>query len=246
MVLPQMDILAISYSFGSINLLLIDMVAIVFFVALWVGYSYYAAAQYHRTPNLMRIMDQMRIRWMRQTLKRESRIVDGTLVGNLLRSISFFANTSIFILFGLLTVIGYRESAVKMLQTVPFAVNTTEFMWEVKVFTLAIIFIHAFFKFTWSLRQYNYCCILVGAAPMPNERPETHDDYATKAGNLIANAGRHFNMGLRAYYFGLAAISWFLHPVLFMALTALVVYVLHRREFRSHAVNNMAGLGDGY
>jgi len=239
------DILGVSYSFGGANLLLIDVLALIFFVALWVGYTFYAEAQYNRTPNLMRIMDQMRVRWMRQILKRDNRIVDGSLVGNLLRSISFFANTSIFILIGLVTVIGYRESAIKMIETIPFAVNTTHFMWEVKIFNLAVIFIYAFFKFTWSLRQYNYCCILVGAAPMPSEKPETHEDFALKAGNLIANAGRHFNMGLRAYYFGLAATSWFLHPVLFMALSTLVVHVLYRREFRSHAVNNMADLGDG-
>lgn len=240
------DLLGLSYNLGGANLLLIDVLALVFFVGAWMGYTYYAEAQYNRSDNLMRIMDQMRVRWMRQILKRESRIVDGTLVGNLLRSISFFANTSIFILIGLLTVLDHRESAIETIKSIPFALHTTQFMWELKVFNLAIIFIYAFFKFTWSLRQYNYCCILVGAAPLPNERPEMHDNFARKAGNLIANAGRHFNMGLRAYYFGLAAMSWFVHPLLFMALTTLIIYILYRREFRSNAVNNLAELVDGY
>ncbi len=235
-----------TYQFGNATIMLVDVVALVWFVALWTGYSYYAEAQYNRAPNLMHIMDQLRIQWMRQVLKRESRIVDGTLVGNLLRSISFFANTSIFILIGLLTVLGYSHSAVKMLAEIPFAAPSTSFMWEVKVFNLGIIFIYAFFKFTWSLRQYNYCCILVGAAPMPDESPHLHENYAVKSGHVIANAGRHFNMGLRAFYFGLAAISWFLHPLLFMALTALVVMIIHRREFRSHTVNSLSGLSDGY
>lgn len=243
---PQTDLLSATVSLGHANLLLIDVLALVYFIAMWGGYVYYAEAQYSRTDNLMRIMDKMRVRWMRQILRRENRIVDGSLVGNLLRSISFFANTSIFILIGLVTVIGYRESAIEVIKTIPYALHTSQFMWELKVFNLAVIFIYAFFKFTWSLRQYNYCCILIGAAPMPKENPETHDDYARKAGNLIANAGRHFNMGLRAYYFGLAAISWFLHPMIFMMITTFIVYILYRREFRSHTVNSLSDINDGF
>ena len=229
---------------AGINFLLIDVLAFVFFVTLWVGYAYYASANYKRTHNLMHAMDHMRIQWIRQILKRESRIVDGTLVGNLLRSISFFANTSIFILIGLVTVMGYRESAVDMISEIPFAIKSSHFMWELKIFNLAFIFIYAFFKLTWSIRQYNYCCILIGAAPMPDENIEIHEEYAVRTGNLIANAGRHFNMGLRAYYFGLAAITWFIHPFIFMCATALVIYITYRREFRSHTVMNLTGLVD--
>ncbi len=31
---------------------------------------------------------------------------------------------------------------------------------------------------------------------------------------IVAFANRNFNSGLRAYYFGVAALSWFLHPAL--------------------------------
>ena len=41
----------------------------------------------------------------------------------------------------------------------------------------------------------------------------------------------HFNNGLRAYYFGLAAVTWFLHPYAVFAATVWVVLVLYRREF---------------
>ena len=43
-------------------------------------------------------------------------------------------------------------------------------------------------------------------------------------------------MALRAYYFGLAALAWFVHPYCFMAATAWVVLVTYRREYRSHAL----------
>lgn len=226
------------------SVFLLDIVALVFFIATWMGYSKFAEQQYDKVPNLMYIMDQMRLRWMQKILTRHNRIADASLIGNLLRSISFFANTSIFILIGLITVLGYSESAIDMINAIPFAVTASIFAWEMKIFTLIIIFIYAFFKFTWSLRQYNYCCILAGAAPMPDETPEEHEAYANRAGRVIMNAGKHFNMGMRAYYFGLAAISWFLHPVLFMAVTALVIAITYRREFRSHTMIDLAKLSN--
>jgi uncharacterized membrane protein len=50
---------------------------------------------------------------------------------------------------------------------------------------------------------------------------------------IVSFANRNFNQGLRAYYFGVAALTWFLHPALMIAMTLAVLYVLHEREFRS-------------
>ena len=47
---------------------------------------------------------------------------------------------------------------------------------------------------------------------------------------------RDFNRGLRAYFFALAALAWFVHPLLFMVANVYVLYVLHRREFRSKSL----------
>jgi uncharacterized membrane protein len=41
------------------------------------------------------------------------------------------------------------------------------------------------------------------------------------------------NRGLRAYYFGLALLAWFIGPI-YLAISAVwVVAVLYRRDFRS-------------
>src|SRR3954449_1737799 len=44
---------------------------------------------------------------------------------------------------------------------------------------------------------------------------------------------------MRTYYFGLAALSWFVHPYLLMALTVAVVLVVYRREFRSRTLETI-------
>ena len=235
-------LLETTVSLYHIQFYVLDLIAISWFVASWFGYGYYANHRYRNCANLVSIMEEMRIEWMRAMLRRDNRIVDSTLIGNLLRSISFFASTSIFILLGLVTLLGYQQEGLEMINNLPFSLPTSPLMWDVKIFTLAFMFIYAFFKYTWSLRLYNYACIFVGAAPASNEKKAQHDEIAKRGGRLIANAGRHFNMGLRAYYFGLAALAWFMHPLIFIVVTTLVVHEVYRREFRSHAVNSLAGL----
>jgi len=228
--------------FYGMEFRVLDLLALVWFAVAWFGYARYSDAQYGSRVNLMHTMDMMRMRWMEEMVRRDNRMMDATLIGNLLRSISFFASTTILILLGLVTVLGARAQGEKLISAVPFAEGMNAFMWEIKILTLSLLFVYAFFKLTWSLRQYNYACILVGAAPMPNENNHEHLEYARRLGRLVSNAGRHFNMGLRAYYYGLAAVSWFVNSWLFIGLTTLIVYVVFRREFRSHAVNRIAGL----
>jgi uncharacterized membrane protein len=223
----------------------LDVFALLFYMAAWFGYAAYAQWQYPRTPNLISITGKMRVQWMRQMLARENRMVDASLMGNLLRSITFFASTSTFILVGLISMMGYKDKAEGIIQTIPFAIPTTGFMWEFKVFMMIFIFVYSFFKYTWSVRLYNYANMYVGAAPLSRDyrgREEEFERYAQRGGLLIANAGRHFNMGLRAYYYGLAVLSWFIHPLVFILLTAWVVYEVHRREFRSETVNGLADI----
>jgi len=53
----------------------------------------------------------------------------------------------------------------------------------------------------------------------------------------------HFNLGLRAYYFSLALLAWFLDPIVFIFSSTWVVAVLYRREFKSRTLDALlAGL----
>ena len=219
---------------------LIDLIAPLWFLFCWAGYSLFADIMSKRRTSLLVIINEYRLQWMRQMLKRDNRMVDATLIGNLLRSISFFASTTIFIALGLFTMLKYRDEASQIITSIPYSAQTTPVLWEIKIFLLIVIFIYTFFKYTWSLRQYNYACVIVGAAPhISVAGTEEGELYARNCAKLIGNAAKHFNMGLRAYYFGLAAIAWFLSGWAFMGTSALVVWVLYRREFRSQALHYM-------
>jgi uncharacterized membrane protein len=105
---------------------------------------------------------------------------------------------------------------------------------------MMLIFVHGFFKFAWSMRQFNYCALIVGAAP--NTLDPVEEDFAyARGGALVASlAAKHFNHGMRAYYFGMATLSWFLHPLALLPSALFVVLVLYRREFRSRTLHALS------
>ena len=46
----------------------------------------------------------------------------------------------------------------------------------------------------------------------------------------------NYNNGLRAFYFSMAALSWFVSEWVFMGTAALITAVLYSREFRSSSL----------
>ena len=213
--------------------------ALFFFIVCWVGYARYTEHSSNSQNNLLAVTNRYRLQWMREMMRRDNRSVDAIISGNPQRSIAFFANTTIFLVLGLITMLGYHDRANAILETIPFSKPANNFVWEIKITMLIVMFIYAFFKCTWSMRQYNYAAIFIAAAPPHNERIGEHESIAQRGSFLVGNAAKHFNDGLRAYYFGLAALGWFIHPTLFMAATALVVYILYRREYRSATLHNL-------
>ncbi|MCB4823688.1 DUF599 domain-containing protein [Roseicella aerolata] len=215
------------------SLSILDWIALLVFAGCWLGYSYTV----DKVPSFIRrsviaAMDEHRRRWLRTTVTRDNRIMDTQIIGNLMNSTGFLANTAIFILGGLVAMMGSPELGARVFGALPFATTSDPAAWEMKVALLLLIFVRAFFELTWALRQFNYCSIVIGGLSHDADDPnrETHAEMAAKVAN---RAARHFNTGLRAYYFGLAALAWILHPLALVIATAFVVQELYRREFRS-------------
>jgi uncharacterized membrane protein len=135
---------------------------------------------------------------------------------------------------------GYAEKAATVVAELPFGQQVSLRLWELKIVVLLLIFVYAFFKFSWSLRQFGFCSILVGAARKPPADASEYTVDIDRIAVILSFANRNFNQGLRGYYFGVAALSWFLHPGLMIAVTLGVVYVLHQREFRSRTLEVLA------
>jgi uncharacterized membrane protein len=212
---------------------LLDVFALAMVMALWLGFAWLVEKSHWVNISLTTAVNRQRLEWMRRLTRREVRIVDSALLGNLMRSMSFFASATVIILGGVAAMLGSAERSVETLRSIPALSLISKELYEEKVLLLALIFIYSFLQFTWGMRQFNYCCILVGAAPTPSDPEEEREDFARKAARVTELGARSFNQGLRGYYFALATLGWFIHPLAFMMGGVVVVAILWRREFHS-------------
>src|SRR5262245_58234989 len=215
-----------------------DWLAVLFFFAAWVGYTQFAKRRADVQPSVLASTNLWRQRWMLQATQRENRIVDAAVLQSLSSSPSFFASTTILMIGGVLAALGTSDKASELVRELPFAARTTMLVFDLKIGLLAAVFVFAFFRFTWSLRQYTFGAILVGAAPDARLITDTaqREAFAARAGRVLGLAAESFTDGLRAYYMAFAVVAWFFSPWVFIAATALVVWVLYRREFHSEVL----------
>jgi len=218
------------------------LIAVLWFILCWVGYTRYASWRARDTACLASVLHLYREDWMQRLLMRDNRIADANVIGNLERNASFFASSTLIILAGILTALGASDRAVSLLADLPFAQLVSRGLSEIKLLCLAVVFVYAFFTFSWCMRQYNFAAVLVASAPMVGERNVSDQErraFADRAAQVISMAANQFNFGLRAYYFGMATLAWFVHPWFFMLVTAGVVLILYRREFHSDVLEVM-------
>lgn len=217
---------------------LLDWLAVLFFFAAWVGYTQFAKRRADVQPSVLASTNQWRRQWMLQATVRENRIVDAAVLQTLSSSPSFFASTTILIIGGLLALLGTTDKASELVRELPFAARTSVLVFDLKMAVLTAVFVFAFFRFTWSLRQYTFGAILLGAAPDAKGLADAdqREAFAARAGRVLGLAAEAFNDGLRAYYLAFALAAWFFSAWAFIAATALVVWVLYRREFQSEVL----------
>lgn len=218
----------------------LNWISLVWFLVCWISYTVFSKKMAKKSACLASVLHVHRINWMRRLLQREVRVGDAALLSNIERNVNFFASSCVLILAGLVTALTAVEQVEIMLSGVTFAIKDSMLALELKVMTLIGIFIYAFFTFTWSMRQFGFASVLVGAAPSPEDNTVTAAErrsFAIYAAKVIDQASRSYNFGLRAFYFSLAVLSWFIHPWLFIAASALVVGVLYHREFLSNSLD---------
>ncbi|WP_127555421.1 DUF599 domain-containing protein [Saccharospirillum alexandrii] len=220
---------------------LFDWLALLVFFTSWVVYTRYASREAKRRHSLSSIMHHFRVDWMHRLLRRENRVADMSAVGNLERNSAFFASSCLFVVAGLITVLAASEQVVRLLNDISFVQPGTKALWEAKVGVLVAIYVYAFLSFTWSMRQFGFLSVMIGSAPTPSETiaDSVKKDFSVHTAKVMDLAGKQFNLGLRAVYFSLAVIGWFLGPLWFVVLTSVIIGVLYRREFRSTTLKEL-------
>lgn len=214
---------------------LLDAVALGWFILSWAGYNLLIDRIVSRPHGLNQHMQVVRQSWMDTMQRRGDRVIDALLIGHLIHSVSFFASATMLLIAALVGTLAGLTQAYDAVMNLSITVKTTKQLFEIKVLLLTAVFVYAFFKFTWSLRQYNYVCALLGAMS-PAPPADARITHGEPAGRLLSLSVMNFNGGLRAYYFALAILSWLIHPVAFIVVSLWMLLVLLRRQFRSRTL----------
>lgn len=217
-----------------------DWVALVCFFALWVGYAWFARVWGQRMSSLLSTTNRYRSYWMAQATARDPRMLDGVITQTLSNTPAFFSSTSILVIGGLFALLGTTDKATELMSGIPFAQATTLIVFEFKVLVLVAIFVYAFFRFSWCMRQYTFVALVIGSMPPPEDFDSGKHDrrqFADRAAAMVGAAAETFNDGLRAYYFSFALLAWFVSPMAMVIATVIVVAILYSREFRSEVLH---------
>lgn len=164
-------------------------------------------------------------------IAREVRIFDAQTMGTLRQGTSFFASTCVIAIGGTLALIGNADQIAGVAEDLTDA-RAPAIVWELKLLVIVAFLTNAFLKFVWSNRLFGYCSVMVGATPNSPKDPKSKA-FAHKAAELNIAAARSFNRGLRAIYFGLAAVAWLAGAVPLILAAFVTSVVIWRREFAS-------------
>lgn len=216
---------------------IVDYIALACFVGAWLAYHLAVERTAVGSISLNRLMNRHRYRWMRVQAGRENRIIDANINASLQSGTAFFASTSLIAIGGSLALLRSPDEILGVFAHLSVGGTAARGAWELKVLGLTVIFVYAFFKFSWSYRLFNYAAILIGAVPEKNEGDEEAILVASwRAASMSTVAGRHFHRGQRAFFFALAYLGWFISPYVLIVTTGFVLYVMWHRQFASDAL----------
>ncbi|MCZ4346435.1 DUF599 domain-containing protein [Devosia neptuniae] len=182
-------------------------------------------------PSLSTIMNMQRRRWVANAALRESPF-DAILSGNIMGSVSFLASTAVLLILAIFAVFGQVPTLMAALDSLSLDRVYTSLDVQLHLVVMLIMFVMAFFAFTLSLRQFNHFCIMLGAVDHENGASEEEINAISRMNSLGA---RNFNSGIRAYYFSVATVAWFVSEWLPILVCGLTILILAHREFFSSA-----------
>jgi len=219
----------------------LDIVAFIWFCVCWMGYSLFARHAARRRNSLSSVLYRYRKEWIRKLALSGMSEVDAELLASLERQVSFLASTSLLILASLVTVLSTASDMFLNINTLDFVDEVPLEVVQLKLLLMIFIFIYGFFTFTWSIRQYGFCFIIFGSSfntvkyykEAPGYKPTLANRDFNAMAKVLDRAAHSYNFGIRAYYFAMAVLGWFINSWFFMVACAVTVLVLYRREFKS-------------
>ncbi|MBO9433799.1 DUF599 domain-containing protein [Ruegeria sp. R13_0] len=211
----------------------LDYAAVLLLLAAWQWIGWKIE---HPSPGKLSVammMDDFRRGWMHEMVTRQPRMFDAQVVAAMRQGSTFFASTTMIAIGGGLALLGNTEQLAGVASDLAIG-SAPALVWEIKILVVILFLANAFLKYVWAHRLFGYCAVLMAAVPNDPDDPQAYP-RAAQAAEICVTAARSFNRALRATYFALASLAWFLGPIALIIGTVITFGVLYRREFASHS-----------
>jgi uncharacterized membrane protein len=174
----------------------------------------------------------VRVKWMRMMMnaKRETRVFDAILLGQISGAMSFFGSATLIVLAGLVGALASINRVYATLHEIPFFPPISQGLFTIYFGTLTLIMAVSFFSFTYAMRKLAYTLAMIGAL---NEAP-AHDassqTMVAQTATVLTQAVKSLNTGIRGFYYAVAALFLFIDPIVCIAMTLLMSFMLYYRQ----------------
>ncbi len=194
----------------------------------WALYGFLSRLIETRRPSMSSLMAKQRLRWVQNAVRRDTPL-DGILTGNIMNSVGFFASTSVLLFLAMFAVLGQLDQLLPTIRSLSWGETYSDFDYQLHFVVMLIMTVMAFLSFTLSLRHFNHFCILLGAADHSVDSDPVEVQAMT---DLNTNGAKHFNNGIRAYYFSIANVAWFLSTTIGISVAIITIgFIIYREYF---------------
>ncbi|RME48424.1 MAG: DUF599 domain-containing protein [Deltaproteobacteria bacterium] len=190
-----------------------DLLLFLVSAALYLAYEAFLSRRVRSNPNysVQAVNQRLRRAWVAYVLEREERaIVAVQTLRNTTMSATFLASTAVLLMLGTLNLMSHTERLATSWQLFMGSEPAHPEFWIVKLFALVIDFFVAFFSFAMAIRLFNHAGYQLTLTP--ERSPMTVEEIATS----LNRAGRHYTIGMRAYYLSVPLVCWLFDPLLML------------------------------
>jgi uncharacterized membrane protein len=212
------------------------------FSVLWIFIMWFLYApilSYFGHGTLNSQLHVVRLKWMRMLLhsRRENRVFDGILLGQISGSMSYFGSATLIVLAGLVGTLASINRVHASLTEMAFFPPVSLGVFTLNFAAITLIMAICFYSFTYSIRKLAYTLAMIGGLDeAPGDTSQSKTMIAQTA-TVLTESLTSLNNGIRGFYFSIAAIFLFFGPVISICTTLAVSLLLfYRQGFSTEAL----------
>ncbi len=214
---------------------MIDVLAFFFSSLLVLLYYLYLSWRTRRQPDFTVHATNARVRerWVDMVMANEKKdILAIQTLRNSVMASSFMASTAVLLIIGILNLSQHADSLAAAWQPLVVSKQSSCVLCLLKLGLLLLDFFVAFYCFSMAIRFFNHVGYMINL-PVDTVLKEFS---SRQIAAYLNRAGSYYTLGIRAFFFSLPLVLWFLGPGILVIATLILIVSLYSLD-RTPAVN---------